>query len=107
LTRFLGDAAPLMSSMTRVRVLAVTDRLEDENRQLRAHFLLGAVSEEQYFAGLRQHQREAFASLKQGMPVEQFKAVFRWDPDHDPFDPEGALPAPEETFTVGGERTKK
>jgi hypothetical protein len=107
LTAFLGQVAPLMSSTTRERILAATDGLEAKNRQLRVSFMVGLVSEEDYFAGLRQHQREVFAALRSAMPAEQFQAVFRWDPDHDPFDPEGALPAPEETFTVASAGNKK
>jgi hypothetical protein len=106
LKKLLAELTPLMSSTTRDHILEVTDRLDGQNRQLRVDFMVGLVSEEDYFAGLRRNQREVFASLSRSMPGEQFRAVFRWDPDHDPFDPEGALPAPEETFTVGEGATK-
>jgi hypothetical protein len=89
-SRWLLNNDSTLSSITLQRILGITDAQVQQDRRVRAGFMLGQLSEDEYMDALKKHQREAFFEYQKGLTPENFEKVFHWKPNFDPYDPEGA-----------------
>ena len=85
---------PTVSAQTMQAVLTTIDGVTAGNRRVRASFMLGEISEDDYTAEIQQDWRDGYTALTALMPAEQFKVVFQWNPTLDSFDPAGDLHDP-------------
>jgi len=65
--------------------MAIGDLGEDEMRRLRADFMLGNLTEDEYLEEARRMVRARLDDLKQLLTREEYAAL-EGDPDRDPFE---------------------
>jgi hypothetical protein len=77
---------PSLPRAKRDQMLALNDRNEAEFRQVRARFMLGNLTEDEYIDELKDMVRRGVEDTKSFLTREEFIAL-EGNPDHDPFDP--------------------
>lgn len=83
--------APELPAELAAQLLSVTDEVAVHNRKLRASFMRGEMSEDDYLDARRAVLRDGFLKSRDLLTKEQFARVYQWDSDTDPFDPDGAV----------------
>ncbi|HTP27362.1 MAG TPA: hypothetical protein VMK12_17135, partial [Anaeromyxobacteraceae bacterium] len=105
LAREIHRLSPSLSSEKQNFMRDLSDRNDAEFRRLRAAFMLGQFSEDEYMDQLKTLVHRGLDEAKAFLTREEY-AVLEGSPDHDPFEPHGRA-APRGYLTPGQAAAKE